>query len=592
MANSASRSTDPDAVDVFEATQGLSECEDLGRSLDFVLERLAARAEKEAAEKAGVECSIEPFRKYVGREVDFATEVLGRRLWAFERRAIEVFFKHRFLAVAGGRKASKTEVMAMIVAIAVCTRECIVVTTGPGDRQVKAVLWQRIAKVVGQARAKGAKLPGHLQTAKWDVGPEHYAIGFATGTKSGEAGAGRMQGWHAGVVLADDPDEVLTPEEQVKRLEELDEKARATARPLFVLIDEAASVNPAIFHGIEGSMSGPVAHQGLFMNPTLAADSPHPAVRAFAPDSAFRRMRVTQLREHEDIGSDGELVYDEVFRAPLGLYQPAWVEKQRKSPGEGTPLWSAYVEGRFPLQGAERRFLTTAMLDTAERADLPDTGSVDCRHLGVDIARQGADESVATLWIAGVVSQQHAWRSDDLMETADIIVELANEWGLPDHPIPDRNIHIDMVGMGAGVLDRLRQKGHYVDGVDVGAGAKYDWKWLTGNVRFANRKAELHWVARRLVQEGKASIPKLPKYEELRRQACWTRYEFEERDKGTQIAIHREDDKEGLRERHGRSPDQWDSAMLGLSRAGGGKPSIRVVQNVGALRKLRRNYRR
>lgn len=591
MANSAHRETElGDGVDVFEATQELAECDSLLDSLDHALAGLAKRAEAEAAKQGAESATIEPFRKYVGRECDFCVDVLGRRLWAFERRAIESFFSHRYLAVAGGRGVSKTEVLALIVIIAVCTRECIVLTTGPGDRQVKEVLWQRIAKLVAQAREKGAKLPGELQTASWRVGPEHYALGFATGTKANEAGAGRMQGWHTGKVLADDPDEVLTPEEQVKRLEELHAKARATARPLFVLIDEAASVAPAIFHALEGSMSGPVAHQGLFMNPTIEADSPHPAVRAFSSGSTFRRMRATQLREHEDHGDDGDLVYDEVFRAPLGLYDPAWVEKQRREMLEGSPMWCSYVEGRFPLQGVERRFLTKAMLDASAADLLPDSGDPEGRHLGVDIARQGADESVATLWVCGVVAATHSWRSDDLMETADIVLELQREWAPEGKELPDRNVHIDMIGLGAGVLDRLRQLGHYVDGVDVGAAAKYDWKWLTGQMKFANRKAELHWVARRLVQERRAAIP--PQYEELRRQACWTRYEFEERVGGTQIAIHREDGKEGLRERHGRSPDQWDSAMLGLSRAGGGKPGLRVVKNLSALRKLRRNYRR
>lgn len=591
MANSRSRGTEREEPDVFEATQELAECDALRDSLDYAIERLEQRAAKEAAEKSAAPASIEPFREYVGREVDFCTKVLRQRLWAAQRRAIEVFFRHRFLAMAGGRKASKTETEALIVITAICTRECIVLTTGPGDRQVKEQLWQRIAKIVGQARAAGANLPGELQTVSWRVGPEHYALGFSTRAGAGEAGASRVQGWHSGVILADDPDEVLTAEETAVRIQELRERARQTARPLFVLIDEAASVEPAIFNALEGSMSGPVAHQGLFMNPTLEAGSPHPAVRAFAPSSRFHRIRVTQLREHEDIGDDGELVYDDVFRTPLGLYDPDWVEQQRTIMGEGSPLWAAYVEGRFPQQGIERRFITKAILVGAEGADLPDNGLPDGRHIGLDVARQGADESVATLWVCGVVSAQHAWRSDDLMETADIALELMREWSPTEEELPARNVHVDVVGMGAGVVDRLRQLGRYVDAVDVGAAPKYDWKWLTGQVKFANRKAELHWVARRLLQDRRACIPSA--YEALRRQACWTRYEFEERVGGTQVAIHREDGKEGLRERYGQSPDRWDSAMLGLSRGAGARPGVRVVSGLPGLRKLRsRGYRR
>ncbi|HRI06296.1 MAG TPA: hypothetical protein PKW35_00695 [Nannocystaceae bacterium] len=587
MASSVSRLTDADPEDVFEATSGLSDCEDLGRSLDFALERLAQRAAKEAESKRAAASSIEPFRKYVGREVDFCTEVLGQKLWAFQRHAVDAFFRRRFLAVAGGRKGSKTETEALLVIAAVCTRECIVLTTGPGDRQVKEQLWQRIAKIVGDARAKGAQIPGELQTATWRIGPEHYAIGFSTGVRSGESGASRAQGWHAGVVVPDDPDAEMTADE----LAEMHRLARGTGRPLYVVLDEAASIEPAIYNAFEGSLSGPSAHQALFLNPTLEADSPHPAVRAFAPGSRYHRLRVTQLREEDDHGDDAGLEFDAVFRTPAWLYFPDWVEQQRVSWGEDSPLWKAYVEGRFPQQGVERRFVTKPMLDAAEDADLPDSGQPDGRHIGVDVARQGADESVATLWICGVVGSQHSWRSDDLMETSDVVVELMRAWSPTDQEIPARNVHVDGVGMGAGVVDRLRQMGRYVDLVDVGSAPKYDWKWLTGQVKFANRKAELHWVMRRLLQERKASIP--ASYVDLRRQASWARYEFEERVGGTQIAIHRDDSKEGLRERYGRSPDQWDSAMLGLSRGAGGRPSVRVVPGLAGLRKLRgRGYRR
>lgn len=588
MANSASRGTDLDG-DVFEATQDLAECESLGESLDLVLEKLAARAAKEAATKSDAAASIEPFRQYVGREVEFCTEVLRQKLWLFQRRAVEAFFAKRFLAVAGGRKGSKTETEALLAITALCTRECVVLTTGPGDRQVKEQLWQRIAKIVADARAGGAKLPGELQSTRWWIGPEHYALGFSTGARTGEAGAGRATGWHAGVVVPDDPDAVMTAEEVAA----LQQRAKDTGRPLFVIMDEGATIEAPIYNALEGSLSGPIAHQAIFLNPTREADDPHPCVRAFAPRSRYHRMRVTQLREHEDIGDDAGLVFDEVFRTPQWLYYPDWVEAQRIAWQPPSPLWSAYVEGRFPVQGVERRFITRAMLDAAEGADLPDSGEPEGRHLSVDVARQGRDESVATLWTCGVVSATHSWRSDDLMETADIVVELMHAWSpLESTPIPARNTHLDIIGLGAGVFDRLKQLGYYVDGVDVGAAPKYDWKWLTGPMRFANRKAELHWIARRLFQERRASIPK--QYTDLRTQATWTRYEFQERNGGTQIAIHRDDGKDGLNERYGRSPDHWDSAIIGLSRGAGAKPGLRVVADLGSLRKLRggRNYRR
>ena len=248
-------------------------------------------------------------------------------------------------------------------------------------------------------------------------------------------------------------------------------------------------------------------------------------------------------------------------------------------------MWSAYVLGKFPEQSLERRFVTKAMLVAALDAGIDEPTSAGQLHLGVDVARQGSDESVATLWSNGVLKEQISWRLPDLMATATKIVELSKSWGLKGEPIPARNIHIDAVGMGAGVVDRLKQLGYFVDSVDFGAAAKYDWRDLTGQMVFSDRKSELHWIAKRLLEERKISIPE--KFGELWRQSQWARYEFEDSAKGTRIALHRDDGKDGLRERYGRSPDQWDSAIIGLSRGASVRPGIGVVPR-GGLSVLRR----
>lgn len=102
---------------------------------------------------------------------------------------------------------------------------------------------------------------------------------------------------------------------------------------------------------------------------------------------------------------------------------------------------------------------------------------------------------------------------------------------------------------------------------------------------FSDRKSELHWVAKRLLEERKVSIPQ--KFPELWRQSQWARYDFEDGAKGTRIALHRDDHKDGLRERYGRSPDQWDSAIIGLSRGSSVRPGF-AVQPRGKMSVLRR----
>ena len=157
-----------------------------------------------------------------------------------------------------------------------------------------------------------------------------------------------------------------------------------------------------------------------------------------------------------------------------------------------------------------------------------------------------------------MVEDVKTWRSPDLMFTADRIAELIEGYGLPPS-----NVHVDVVGIGAGVVDRLRQRGISVEGVHYGGKPAGDWRALCGDTTFENRKAELHWVGRHLILHNKARVPKgfSDTWKDLQR----INYEYTK--KGT-LAI---ESKAQLRKRHqGESPDFADSWFLALSRVGAG----------------------
>jgi hypothetical protein len=514
------------------------------------------------------------FEEFRGQESKLCKKVFGARLWAAQREIMQQLSTKRFVTVRSGRKAGKTETGALAVLSFIYTSKCVVLTTAPTGRQVRDVLWQRIGSMWSKAKTRWPALPGELGTIRLSIAPEHYALGIATNSPD------RFQGWHAGVRLPDDVDIEENDADEVD-VERLKREAQLGDKRLVVVIDEAAGVDDAVYRAIEGSLSGPNVHVLLTANPTIDADSDHFFARSFRNGTRWHRIRISAC---EDDGAD-PVPYDSFHIAPDWLADKEWVDQMRMEWGVDSPLWSAYVLGKFPEQSLERRFVTKGMLVAALDAELGEVTSASQLHLGVDVARQGSDESVATLWANGVLKEQIAWRLPDLMATANKIVELAKTWGYKGEMIPARNIHIDSVGMGAGVLDRLKQLGFYVDGVDFGSAAKYDWKEITGQMIFSDRKSELHWVAKRLLEERKIKIPE--KYNELWRQSQWARYEFEDSAKGTRIALHRDDGKDGLRERYGRSPDQWDSAIIGLSRGASNKPGFAVVPKSG-LSVLRR----
>lgn len=514
------------------------------------------------------------FEEFRGNETKLCKKVFGARLWAAQREIMQQLSARRFVTVRSGRKAGKTEMGALAVLAFIYSSKCVVLTTAPTGRQVRDVLWQRIGSMWSKAKTKWPALPGELGTIRLSIAPEHYALGIATNSPD------RFQGWHAGVRLPDDVDIEETDSDEVD-VERLKREAEIGDKRLVVIIDEAAGVDDAVYRAIEGSLSGPNVHVLLTANPTIDAEADHFFARSFQNGKRWHRIRISAC---EDDTPD-PVPYDSFHVAPDWLADKEWVDQMRSEWGVDSPLWSAYVLGKFPEQSLERRFVTKGMLIAAAEAQMPEVSSVGQIHIGVDIARQGADESVATLWWNGVLKEQIAWRLPDLMQTANRIVELAKQWGFNGEMVPARNIHIDSVGMGSGVLDRLRQLGFYVDGVDFGSGAKYDWKELTGQMIFSDRKSELHWVAKRLLEERKISIPQ--KFPELWRQSQWARYDFEDSAKGTRIALHKDDGKDGLRERYGRSPDQWDSAIIGLSRGGVSKPGFAVIPK-GGLSVLRR----
>ena len=102
--------------------------------------------------------------------------------------------------------------------------------------------------------------------------------------------------------------------------------------------------------------------------------------------------------------------------------------------------------------------------------------------MGVDVARFGDDSSVI-IYRKGIVAYGLTKIKDyDTMRLADLVA------GKITHDKPDA-VFLDEVGIGAGVLDRLRQLGFRVTAVNGGSKAEDDNKYM-------NKRAEM-WVKMR-----------------------------------------------------------------------------------------------
>lgn len=227
---------------------------------------------------------------------------------------------------------------------------------------------------------------------------------------------------------------------------------------------------------------------------------------------------------------------------------------------EGSPEWFARVCGEFP-DVDDFSLISLKLLRESEGIEPIEEGI----HLGVDIARFGGDENVLVKLEDRHVVAVESWRGQDTMQTTGRILNAMTRW-----KVPAENVHLDVIGIGAGVVDRLREQGHLVDAVNFAEAPVGDWRGVTSrDDKFKNRRAELYWVAKELLKQKALSIPS--KFRRIQVDLTAPTYSW---DSAGRIQIEK---KEDIKKRLGRSPDYGDALIYALSRTGSRRPRISYV---------------
>lgn len=503
---------------------------------------------------------LEELERYAGREEDFIRDVLGYRPWPGQAATTRALLEHHYVTVRSCRKAGKTDNAARIVPAFMYCAPTVALTTAPGATQVKEVLWSKLRTAHANSRIP---LPGKCDTMQLRISAERFAIGLSTNRPE------RFLGFHAGVENPEDVGPALSPEQIEKATEKVLRVAHDEKLRLLIVVDEPPGVEQFLFDALKGSMSGERVFVLLIGNPTLDIEDDHEFARSHRPGSRYHRIKISAEPRDDD-----PLDCDEEFIAPDWLVSQDWIEECRRDWQEGSALFKAYVLAQFCGVESERCIVNLAMLEAAEAAQQT---SKQGAHMGVDLARGGKDLCVAALWVDGVKRAEHEWKTPDLMESAQMVEALMTRWAIDGKPIPAEHVHVDDTGLGGGVTDRLRQRGHYVDAQDFGKSATGEWKHLCGQLVFKNRRAELHWVFRRVLQEGLGHLPK--KWARSWAEAQWPRYEDRPSPDGTAIIVEPKDD---IRARHGKSPDHLDADLLAWSR-GSQRVSFRRIASLRDL---------
>jgi phage terminase large subunit len=429
-------------------------------------------------------------------------EVRGFEPWEKQTLIARSLVKDQRVCVYTCNSAGKTTLASEIAHWFMSTRKDARVVLTAGVAPQVRLLWRKIR--AGHASSKRPlPEPGPLKTPRWEITPEWFIDGIATDEEV------HMQGYHS---LGVDP-------------------SPGDDGGLLVIIDEASGVDAWVFNAIRGFMTSRNCYWLVMGNPNQANTEFH----EISMRGNWTRYQIS------------------AFDCPDWLVSRDWIEEQREYWGEDSPQWQVRVLGQFPATGGDFLVfplsLFEANADNKKPSDSP-------THIGVDVARGNADRNTIVISRRDRVIHAEGFHSSDTMRLIDKLEPLVDK-----HRVRWENVHVDVIGIGAGVVDRLKQMGRYVDAVDFSARPIGDQKSLIGkHVRVRNRRAELYWAARCALHQGKASVP------EVFRKTIWRECNLVQYDTNRDILTI--EPKEKIRDRYeGQSPDFADAWVMTFSRS-------------------------
>ncbi len=145
-----------------------------------------------------------------------------------------------------------------------------------------------------------------------------------------------------------------------------------------------------------------------------------------------------------------------------GVISSEAVEAERRS-GMGANQIAQEFHCSFEASNVDQ-FIDRALIEDAKRREVGPWARA--MVWGLDVARYGNDDSALAKRRGNhMLEPVKWWNGNDLMETCGIVMREYEQ--TPPHSKPSR-INVDVVGLGAGVVDRLREMGLPVTGVNVG----------------------------------------------------------------------------------------------------------------------------
>lgn len=423
---------------------------------------------------------------YFDKPVEFVEDIIEVEPTDQQKKVLIALEEDDFVAVKSGHGVGKTAVESWAILWFMFTRPgCRVPCTAPTSNQLNNILWPEVKKWYNNSKLKPYELFEWQKTAFRINHLDYKDTWFAVPRSTNKPD--NLQGFHEGEVL--------------------------------FVIDEASGIPPGIMEVIEGALTNKNAKLLMCGNPTQLSGM---FFDAFHKDSGFYKCLTFSCEDSSRVSEK---------------YCTRIAEKY----GKDSNVYRVRVKGEFPTQ-EEDTIIPISLLSKAVNTDIEKSNNII--HIGCDPARYGDDETSFYIREGNKIIDYKSKKKNDTMWVANC---LHNYYKKYKHKEKIR-IKIDVTGIGAGVVDRMREKNlEKAEIIEVANNQK------PKSDKYYNAFTEMYYEFR---DKLKSENVDLPDDEELIDQLAGRKYTFDNHGR------FRAEPKDSFKKRTGRSPDRADALLL------------------------------
>jgi hypothetical protein len=493
--------------------------------VDILLAAVAAELERDTS------TANEKISRYYHDPVGFVRDCInwpeGKFLTDYQMEILDELPKRKRVAVRGPHGLGKTACVSLAILWFSLTRDAVgkdwkVITTAGVWRQLKHFTWPEVHK--------WTRLVNWERLGRDPLDSRNGLLILGIKLRTGNAFA----------VASDNPG--------------LIEGAHADS--LLYIFDESKMISGALFDAAEGALSG--AGQDTSSEAyALAMSTPgEPSGRFYDIHRRAPGLDDWWVRH---------VTKDEAIAA--GRISRDWCNQRREQWGDSAVYWNR-VEGEFHSSD-EDGVIPLGWVEAANErwrswVDAGRPGVEGLRVVGVDVARSGADKTVLAIRNGATITELRHTAKEDTMQTTGRVSGLVEA-------NPKMTAVVDVIGIGAGVVDRLRELGVAVDGFNASAGTSR--RDASREMGMANCRAAAWWGLRELLDPSRSHDIALPPDDRLTGDLTAPHWRVMS---GGKILVESKDD---IKKRIGRSTDDGDAVTMAFwTRSGGWTEAYGVVR--------------